>query len=55
MNNPSKKTLANRNLSGTVRSKDAVNGQSKIMFSRSFVNISRLTIADFIDFVPCCQ
>ena len=51
MNNPIKKTLATRNLSGTARSKGAVNGQSKIMFSRSFVNI--FAAASLISLIVC--
>ena len=51
MNKPSKKTLADRNLSGTVRSKDAVNGQSTIMFLRSFINI--FPAASLLSLIVC--
>ena len=51
MNNPSKKILANRNLSGTVRSEDVVSGQSKIMFLRSSVNI--FAAASLLQFILC--
>ena len=51
MNSLSKKTLAGRNPSGNVRGKDAVTGQSKIMFLQSFIQI--IAAASLLSLIVC--